>query len=381
MKYQITNFKIINLWGSQSFDIKIEDNTLVLIAENGAGKTTLLRIFYYFLSQQWDKLAEIDFESITAIINGKEYSVKKNEIVKEYDDAFFYALIKKYPDPEEKKFIVGLYKNALLNNGLSYLKKPAILSKFEEDTKLAKQQIEKIIKDASFSNFAFDYTIPVIFLPTYRRLEQGIKDIIGDLVIENTDEIKNPDDIKRLLQDQRTSVPEILNEIGMMFSSNKRGKKVNYLEVADIFGLDDLEHDLNLKFQKTSKEVGKNILKFLSFCNKYLKNKELKKAKDSIQIFFPTDSREYNLSMKGVLSSGEQQIVSFFYYLLLDEYKYFVIIDEPEISISVVRQEWILPDIKNAGSTGIIAATHSPLICNNNGFRKFTESIKNFYIE
>ena len=68
-----------------------------------------------------------------------------------------------------------------------------------------------------------------------------------------------------------------------------------------------------------------------------------------------------------MLSSGEKQIVSLFSHIYLSGDKnYFVIIDEPELSLSVPWQERFLPDIINTERcTGMIAVTHSPFIWEN----------------
>jgi energy-coupling factor transporter ATP-binding protein EcfA2 len=62
------------------------------------------------------------------------------------------------------------------------------------------------------------------------------------------------------------------------------------------------------------------------------------------------------------LSSGEKQIVTLFAYLILSGDKnFFVLFDEPELSLSVLWQENILDDILKLNSVkGLIAATHSP---------------------
>ena len=67
------------------------------------------------------------------------------------------------------------------------------------------------------------------------------------------------------------------------------------------------------------------------------------------------------------LSSGEKQIVSVFARLLLDpNKKYFIIIDEPELSLSIEWQQRLLPDIVDSSSCNqLIAVTHSPFIFDN----------------
>ncbi len=65
-----------------------------------------------------------------------------------------------------------------------------------------------------------------------------------------------------------------------------------------------------------------------------------------------------------MLSSGEKQIVSLFYHLYLSgEKKYIILIDEPELSLSVQWQKRLLPDILASQRCEFLAAvTHSPFI-------------------
>lgn len=67
------------------------------------------------------------------------------------------------------------------------------------------------------------------------------------------------------------------------------------------------------------------------------------------------------------LSSGEKQIVSIFSRLYLgDNKKYFVIIDEPELSLSIDWQQRFLVDIvKSPGCQNLLAITHSPFVFQN----------------
>ena len=77
---KIENFKVHGLHGKSNYDIQFEDNSLILVAENGSGKTTLVNMFYYFLSRQWRKLNEYQFEKITLRINSKEFSFDKKKL-------------------------------------------------------------------------------------------------------------------------------------------------------------------------------------------------------------------------------------------------------------------------------------------------------------
>ena len=66
------------------------------------------------------------------------------------------------------------------------------------------------------------------------------------------------------------------------------------------------------------------------------------------------------------LSSGEKQMVSLFAKMYLQPTKKIVLIDEPELSLSIDWQSHILPDIMMAPSCAqLIAITHSPFVFEN----------------
>ena len=67
------------------------------------------------------------------------------------------------------------------------------------------------------------------------------------------------------------------------------------------------------------------------------------------------------------LSSGEKQIVSLFSKLYLEnEKECILIIDEPELSISMKWQKMLLPDIMRSENCKLLlTVTHSPFIFEN----------------
>lgn len=69
----------------------------------------------------------------------------------------------------------------------------------------------------------------------------------------------------------------------------------------------------------------------------------------------------------GNLSSGEKQLVSIFARLMLDPRRnYLILVDEPELSLSLEWQQRLLPDICSAPNfRQLVAITHSPFIFDN----------------
>ena len=125
-----------------------------------------------------------------------------------------------------------------------------------------------------------------------------------------------------------------------------------------------------IAFHSEQQANEKNVREFVLLCNKYLTGKELVYDNARYTIVLRQTDRSHtsdiNLSMQA-LSSGEKQIVSLFSHLYLSgETRFFVIIDEPELSLSVPWQRSFLPDILGTGMcSGIVAVTHSPFVWDN----------------
>lgn len=123
--------------------------------------------------------------------------------------------------------------------------------------------------------------------------------------------------------------------------------------------------------QKTQIAREEKFRNFVDLCNTYLVGKEIEFDSVSFTVKI-TLSAKSSLKPKQVielsdLSSGEKQVISLFAHLSLGlESNQFLLIDEPELSLSVPWQTRFLEDIsKTARCSGFLAVTHSPFIYNN----------------
>ena len=128
------------------------------------------------------------------------------------------------------------------------------------------------------------------------------------------------------------------------------------------------------EFYRNLQEEEQQVNEFCEMCNKYLSFNEVVYDESSYTCRIkPVANRRAThrripdeISLES-LSSGEKQIVGLFSKLILeDEQDLFVIIDEPEISLSMDWQRSLLPDMLKARNTRyLIAATHSPFMFEN----------------
>lgn len=143
-----------------------------------------------------------------------------------------------------------------------------------------------------------------------------------------------------------------------------KGKKRGEMEVNDLY----LAHYFS-RLMSASADISlqeNEIVSFVDVCNAYLKpGKKLVYDDTKFTVEIIDDrGRPIDLSM---LSSGEKQVVSLFSHLYLDDAEdQIVIIDEPELSLSVPWQKRFLTDILNSTRCGFIfSVTHSPFIYQN----------------
>ncbi len=112
------------------------------------------------------------------------------------------------------------------------------------------------------------------------------------------------------------------------------------------------------------------INKFVETCNKYLHRKKFVYDQSDLKLYVKMDkkSKKYgDLLELSKLSSGEKQIVSMFSKLYLEKNEdNIILIDEPELSISILWQKMLLPDIIRSGNCKLLlTVTHSPFIFDN----------------
>jgi len=118
---------------------------------------------------------------------------------------------------------------------------------------------------------------------------------------------------------------------------------------------------------KTSKRIGK--LQML--LNKYIENKHVKLTPAGIVVTKSNVTERQRSNLKDykfdntigidLLSSGEIKLLLIFMICIFVE-NIRIIIDEPEISLSIIWQERLLPDLIKETDASIIVATHSPAI-------------------
>lgn len=451
--FKLKSIKIVGLFGKKTYEIRVENNKLILVAENGSGKTTIVNIMYCFLSRQWAKLLKYDFKEIIANINGQEIYFSRDWIDLSKSDKIS-RYMKKYPPhyrdmlnrilplietrdlfrhPENIERIANLYN---VPSGLLF----DFFNSFRrEQENLFTGKLSEI--DALVSKL---FDAKILYLPTYRRIEQELQSIFPGLeedIVKYQRKNRLPykqdshyvelvefgmEDVVNVIEQKVTSLKDnfnfnlqntltggylksvinkdyqklkydliqefnenrfksILNRIDeSILTKNEKERLLNFIKEIKLKSDIEAEDKILAYFlyrlldiYKTLENEESAIVKFKEVCNRYLANKTLNY--DNFQMSINLESGD-EIKFRD-LSSGEKQIISLFSQLYLTEdNQYFIIIDEPELSLSVPWQRKFLTDICESNyCSGIIAVTHSPFIFENE-LNRFAHSLNEFDI-
>lgn len=450
----ITRFEIKKLHGYKNIDLKMVDNTLILVGENGAGKTTVLQLFYYLLSGQWSLMANYQFESVSMTIEGKPYSLPYADIEKSLR-RIDYLVLDRFPPSVRNRVSSILGRRGRLaipeleiiceQYGIPLQFLLHQLDLFDESSINGDVEPLRLL----LASIRESLDSQLLYLPTYRRIEQelslifkglddrelrnrgklltdqrkgdtfveliefGMKDV-NDAVNETRNELDRfareslnkltfsylgdvvehkyaTVDLKTIKDVTPETVENILNRIQepILSSTNKQRLRdiINGVQI----GKAQNEHDQVIchyftklmAFHEDLEAKEAKIVNFCRVCNEYMGGKEFKYDTSNFHFTIRHKGSDYDSGEIKLqhLSSGEKQIVSLFSHLYLSGgKKYFVLIDEPELSLSVPWQRKFLLDIKNADfCSGLVAVTHSPFIYENE-LKKYAHGLGEFVV-
>ena len=164
----------------------------------------------------------------------------------------------------------------------------------------------------------------------------------------------------------------VLNRLGDQIKKEEKEQILKFVHNGDIYNTEyqylyDLIIELIKNYNNLIKVYDAKIIKFITTCNRYLNDKEFIYDQSNISLgIYSSDNKKAKIELS-MLSSGEKQIISLFSKLYLEnDNKCILLIDEPELSISIKWQKMLLPDIMRSGNCRLLlTVTHSPFIFDN----------------
>lgn len=417
----IRKFEIKKLFGTVNVEIDFSTKARIIVGENGCGKTTLLNIIYYTLcdrEEEFLKLRYYDFEEIIVHFSETSVSIYKSDILSWKRDGYPMAIRRLYrflSSESVEKLIDNVRAHKDLEETENILKRYDIsYGRFEAYVmELSDKEENQSSIEAKRKIIRSNVSGKILYLPTYRRIEDDLEKIDIDASTRRRLSINagmnfGMKDVENLLQSTATQIQEAYKSgFSEMFKNiivdifEKKEMKAEALQdrvgviktierldnqlldenhkkevIAQIGDYDDKE-ELNQEYNyflnklvnlfEKQRETEETLRIFQKKCNEYLFNKEIYLDENTLRcVPREKNGRKRELDWEH-LSSGEKQIISLFAKLYLDKNnKYIILFDEPEISLSIEWQRSYLADIFELENCKfLLAVTHSPFIFDN----------------
>lgn len=424
----IKSFSVHGLFGTDDVHIPFDENIKILVGENGLGKTQVLNLFYYSLTRNFFRLGEFSFDKlILEFSEGKAIEIHKYKVDELIHELYDHPVLRDFIEQFGYSQLEMLRNRFIQINGnrrklegeveynLKYRKFPiSHLLRFFEKFEINKENKSSLFSDCEKKIESGVKGSEILYFPTYRRVEEDLYNLgynDDDLLNQENTLIQfGMDDVQKRFDHIQNTIDRLLKEGFSAMSSEILSQLIEAEEdVTDSDFLKNLEDndveillsrvgnrisetkktrirdvllnkeakpkDTSLNFilkklieiYSSQKELDNSVKKIRDVCNQYLINKKVFYDESAIKIFIKSERNSSEIALNK-LSSGEKQIISIFskIYLSESEKRFIVLFDEPELSLSMLWQRTLLPDIVNSGKCNfLLAVTHSPFIFEN----------------
>ena len=440
-KSSLKFIEIIGLFNKKDYKISFQDDINLFIAENGCGKTTILNIIIAVLKGDKKKLRTLPFEKVIVTIENEKVEISKKEMTnKTIKKNQIIYIINQLEDVIPNRIIDRINRQYYENGNIDYYYLLHIIRKYARNSieyRFELDELMDMIYDFKRCNANEDRTIDkkikrirellkeeVLEFPTYRRIEEEIDSFISiteeekrrlnnstinfgmddveKVITKLTNKLKEDainsysimngevlddllDDKLKLTHKEKVKIDKEIIKIIIGRVGKNRIKRldklmdfvINDVEVANKTFLEYYLFKL-INIYEAQKPIDDKIKKFIYVCNSYLVNKEIVYDEVRTEVMIEDKEDRKKISFQN-LSSGEKQILSLFCKIYLNTSKQVIfIIDEPELSLSIIWQKKLIEDIYNSGKIALlIATTHSPYIFKNK-YRCYAKELSMF---
>ena len=185
MNGKITRFSASGILSRTNYTLNIDGHAAIIVGPNGTGKSTFLSLFYLFLSRQWVRLSEYDFSVLTLEHSNGYISLSKADILGSDLRSSHPPSIVRIVDKLNNADLLGmLYKTSLSKEDREKIAQAVGISTIQVASVrrlvLAEFGTSRQVYEADRGIQSLDLG-PIIYLPTYRRIEKDIKSIFPDI--------------------------------------------------------------------------------------------------------------------------------------------------------------------------------------------------------
>lgn len=420
-------FALYGLYGERDIDIPFGTDTRIIVAENGYGKTTVLNALYSLVTGDISKLSKIDFKSMELeFSDGTIFKIEKADLKFSYDQD--EGNVSNYLQSKLGKPLLEELVRNFMTYGEGYFRRSEIFQRVLKTVGIGPSTVVRGIRDLAEANEAnsslfnvketleaIKLKIPfdVLYLPTYRRVEQDLRDlphdnenidkaflnqainfgmsdvdarikqitkeilsssvewfskVNGQMLNQLVDGLKIEQHMLDSIQNP-AAVKIVLDRVGNNISSNSKERILELIKTGDITtSHEHLVYFISslVKVYEQQRENDTALQEFCAVCNKYLGDKKLRYDESKVEVDIVRKKNLNDVKIE-TLSSGEKQIISLFSRLYLHKQDNLgIFFDEPELSLSIEWQKTLLPDILGSGKCAFLfATTHSPFIFHN----------------
>lgn len=420
---------IFGLHGKQDVFLDFAGRTTIFIADNGSGKTTALFILQLILRLQFSQISKFQYDAIRIKFLGvDEISFTAADFEKSRHAAMLRSWLKNsdvkpkeifhlahqvrhmpYTHLREETLFTSIARRLRVPTKVFYERLVRFDYGSERDLDLVDQMENSPILQIR-AYLAKNLDAAVLYLPTYRRVEQDMQQVLELEDDDDTAEIGihfGMSDVKRKIEHVTSQIRDhsimsygqisgqMLGQLAedrdlsyeMVQRLNDRGSVElvlarvgeNVTDAQKELILDAMDNGTLLENRHLSfflsrlieeydqvRELDKALIRYALVCNGYLINKKMRydSLNATLGLFEEVSGDKIDLEH---LSSGEKQILGVMAELYLGDHEaYAVIFDEPELSLSVEWQKKILVDIAASEKCRLlVAATHSPFVFEN----------------
>ena len=341
----IKRFQIEELFGIYNVDIPFEDDINIFVGENGLGKTTILNCINYVLQCDSDNLYNINFKKIIVTFRDQtKVEIKHDELMTdnmfdidarrrhmmyisnemEYENTSFVSMVKTIYRELKKKSNKKKIDVSEMSMAIMRRIRPSIGSRLQIEkivTELennSEKDWESIIQDKINNN--------IIYLPTYRRIEEDFNKCMNNDIKYRNDIMKKisnlqfgMDDvellIKKTCEELRNNTNEgfkemtsnlLKNYVSMLKNTSTKDKKIRHnieesklrivferladkidedvkKSIIELLNQNDKMSDFGysylvtiinnlLEIYEKTRDTDESLDKFTSVCNRYLEN-------------------------------------------------------------------------------------------------------------